>query len=219
MLHATHGVNLLQYPGPVNTVSRLLDAPPTDPATNEILDAALEVLASQGIRKTTIEDVARQAGVDRVTVYRRLGTKNDVVGAVLAREAQRVFEGAAASASRATDIEERVALVFTGLVRDLRGHTLFNKIIAMEPDTALAKVTTGAAGLVQLAVHFATTSLLDDFESSDPEDLAARVEVVARLIHSLFLTPDAVVELRTRAQLMEFARRYVVPIITADRRP
>ena len=43
---------------------------------------------------------------------------------------------------------------------------------------------------------------------------SARIEIVARLIHSLFLTPDAVVDLSTRPQLMAFARKYVVPIVT-----
>jgi AcrR family transcriptional regulator len=200
-------------------VTALPDAPGIDPATAEILDAALEILATLGIRKTTIEDIARQAGVDRVTVYRRLGTKNDVVGAVLAREAQRVFERVAASADKAANVEERVALVFAGLVRDLRGHALFNKILIMEPDTTVAKVTTGAADLLRLAVHFAVANLFPDVEPNDPKDLTARVEIVARLIHSLFLTPDAVVALRTRAQLLAFARVYVVPIITGGTHP
>jgi AcrR family transcriptional regulator len=186
----------------------------SDPATAELLDAALELFATLGIKKTTIEDIARQAGVDRVTVYRRLGAKGDVVDTVLAREAQRVFERVAASAGKTADVEERVAVIFTGLVRDLRGHALFNKLMAIEPDTAFPKVSSGAADLLRLAVHFATTILLPDLKPDDPEDLTARVEIVARLVQSLFLTPDAVVPLNSRAQLMAFARTYVVPIVT-----
>jgi AcrR family transcriptional regulator len=190
------------------------EAPRTDPANTELLDAALHLFTTMGIRKTTIEDIARQVGVDRVTVHRRLGTKNDVVSAVLEREAQRVFERAAASAGKTADVEERVALVFTDLVRDLRGHALFNKLMSMEPGTTFPKVSKDAADLLRLAVHFATTILLPDVEPDDLADLTARVEIVARLVHSLFLTPDAVVELKTRAQLMSFARKYVVPIVT-----
>lgn len=186
----------------------------TDPATTALLDVALQLLTTMGIRKTTIEDIARHAGVDRVTVHRRLGSKSDVVSAVLEREAQRVFERAAASAGGAADVEERVALVFTGLVRDLRGNALFNKLMALEPDSTLAKVSTDASGLLRLAVQFATTTLLEDIDTDDQEDLETRVEIVARLVHSLFLTPDAVVKLKTRAQSMAFARKYVVPIVT-----
>jgi len=198
----------------MTALSSLLDLPASDPATREILDAALEVMATLGLRKATIEDIARQAGVDRVTVYRRLGTKNDVFNAVLVREAQRVFERAAESAGKTADADERIALVFTGLVRDLRGHALFNKLLEMDPASAVPKVTIGAPALLRLAIHFATSELLHDLENRDPEDLTARVEIVARLVQSLFLTPEGVVELRTRSQLMEFARTYVVPIIT-----
>lgn len=190
------------------------EMPTADAPTTEILDAALEVFANLGIRKATIEDIARHAAVDRVTVYRRLGSKNDVVSAVLAREAQRVFERASSSASKATDIEERIAIIFADLVRDLRGHALFNKLMTMEPQTTFPKVTADAADLLRLAVHFATTVLLEDLDPDDPDHLTARVEIVVRLVHSLFLTPDAVVELKTRAQLIAFARKHVVPIVT-----
>ncbi|KAA1416946.1 TetR/AcrR family transcriptional regulator [Nocardioides humilatus] len=195
-------------------LSDLIEAPAADPATTEILDAALAIFTTLGIRKTNIEDIARQAGVDRVTVYRRLGTKNDIVNAVLAREAQRVFERAAASAGKSGDVDERVALIFTGLVGDLRGNALFNKLMSIEPDTTFPKVSRGAGDLLRLAVDFATTILLPDVESDDPDALTARIEIVARLVHSLFLTPDAAVELKTRQQLLRFARKYVVPIVT-----
>lgn len=203
-----------QYAGHMTASSAAIEVQKVDPATAQILDAALETFANLGIRKTTIEDIARAAQVDRVTVYRRLGTKSDLISAVLAREAQRVFDGAAATADKAHDIEERVALVFTALVRDLRGHALFNKMMSLEPDSTFPKVTSGAASLLQMAVHYATSTLLEDLEPQDPDDLSARVEIVARLIHSLFLTPDAVVDLSTRPQLMAFARKYVVPIVT-----
>ncbi|WP_040697921.1 helix-turn-helix domain-containing protein, partial [Nocardia vinacea] len=56
-----------------------------DPETR-ILDAALVQFSKVGVKKTTIEDVARQAGVDRVTVYRRVGSRDDLVQAVISRE-------------------------------------------------------------------------------------------------------------------------------------
>lgn len=204
----------MRYPDDMTSPTMPIQAEKIDPATTALLDVALQLITTMGIRKTTVEDIARHAGVDRVTVHRRLGSKSDVVSAVLEREAQRVFERAAASADGATDIGERVAAVFSGLVRDLRGNALFNKLMAFEADTTLAKVSTDATDLLRLAVHFATTTLLDDIDTDDQEDLETRVEIVARLVHSLFLTPDAVVKLKTRAQLMTFARRYVVPIVT-----
>ena len=43
----------------------------TDPTTDAILDAARASVAQFGIRRTTLSDVARLAGVSRMTVYRR----------------------------------------------------------------------------------------------------------------------------------------------------
>lgn len=208
-------VNLLQYDPCMTTSSWTLEAPATDPASVHILDAALDVLQTLGIRKTTIEDIARKASVDRVTVYRRVGTKNDVVKAVLAREATRVFERAAGAAAKAQTLDERVAIVFTELVLDLRGSALFKRLMTVDPETTFPQVSSEAGGLLRLAVQFAITVLLDDQEAVNLLDLEARVEIVVRLVHSMFLAPDAAVDLTTRAQLMGFARNHVAPMVAA----
>ena len=44
-----------------------------DETTARILDAACEEIALVGIKRTSMEDVARRAGVSRVTVYRHAG--------------------------------------------------------------------------------------------------------------------------------------------------
>ena len=49
-----------------------------------ILDAAVRCFDRQGVRTTTIDDIAAQAGVSRITVYRQAGTREQVVlGALL----------------------------------------------------------------------------------------------------------------------------------------
>ena len=64
------------------------DASTAGDLERRILDAALIQFERVGVKKTTIEDVARQAEVDRVTVYRRIGSREDLVRAVVAREIQ-----------------------------------------------------------------------------------------------------------------------------------
>jgi AcrR family transcriptional regulator len=55
-----------------------------------ILDAAESCLQRFGPAKTTVEDVARAAGVSRATLYRQFGTRDALLLAVAAREADRV---------------------------------------------------------------------------------------------------------------------------------
>ena len=53
---------------------------PRDPATDQaILDAARSVLARKGFTGTSMEGIARQAGVGKDTLYRRYKSKEELV--------------------------------------------------------------------------------------------------------------------------------------------
>ncbi|BDH59494.1 TetR family transcriptional regulator [Tsukamurella sp. PLM1] len=57
---------------------------PRDPAIDEaILDATVKALAAHGVAGTSMERVASDAGVSKVTVYARYRTKNRLIGAAL----------------------------------------------------------------------------------------------------------------------------------------
>ncbi|WP_434452152.1 TetR/AcrR family transcriptional regulator [Lentzea sp. E54] len=57
---------------------------PRDPeADNAILTAAFELFLERGLDGTSIEQVARRAGVTRATVYRRFATKEDLLFSVI----------------------------------------------------------------------------------------------------------------------------------------
>ena len=187
-----------------------------DPAVTRILDAALELFEDVGIRKSTIEDVARRAGVDRVTVYRRVGSKTDVAQAVIAREAQRLFERVTASTAAEEALEDRVVAAFTGLALGVREHVLFNRLLRLEPDQTLPRVTTQASGMLAAGIQWATDVLIaPDADGPARDALTARVEIIARFVHSTMLTRHGVVDLDTETELAGFARTYIVPIVAA----
>ena len=58
-------------------------------ARRAILDAALACIARVGLAKTTLDDVAREAGCARATVYRCFPGKQQLLGALVDREARR----------------------------------------------------------------------------------------------------------------------------------
>jgi len=192
-----------------------LPAEEDDPAVTRILDAALELFEDVGIRKSTIEDVARRAGIDRVTVYRRVGSKNEVTQAVLAREAQRIFERVAAGVESVDSPEDRVVAAFTGLVQGLRDHAVYTRLIKLEPTETLTKMTTEASGVLSMAILWAVDRLITPAPDAEARpDATARVEVVARVIHSMVMTRHGVLTLDTEEQLADFARTYIAPIVT-----
>ncbi len=57
-----------------------------DPKRDAILTAAIEVFARYGLRKTTMGDIIREAGVSRATVYKHFADKDDIFDAVVRRE-------------------------------------------------------------------------------------------------------------------------------------
>lgn len=65
-----------------------------DPSLDPLLDAAALVVRRHGWSRTTLQDVAREAGVDRTTIYRNLGPKDSVFRLVVAREVHHLIERA-----------------------------------------------------------------------------------------------------------------------------
>ena len=54
------------------------------------LDAAASCYTRFGLAKTTVEDVAQAAGVSRATLYRHFKNRDELLVAVIAREAGRL---------------------------------------------------------------------------------------------------------------------------------
>ena len=57
-----------------------------------ILDAALDCYVRQGIGATTLEDVARAAGVGRSTLYRYVDNRDDLLLKVVQRDSSLTHE-------------------------------------------------------------------------------------------------------------------------------
>ncbi|MFI6871540.1 TetR/AcrR family transcriptional regulator [Nocardia sp. NPDC050406] len=187
-----------------------------DSIESRILDAALVQFERLGVKKTTIEDVARQAGVDRVTVYRRVGSRDDLVQAVVSREVGVVLTELSRIVERHSEIGDLVADIFTTVLTMWREHPLARRLLALEPERVITKLTTEGAAVFAMTVA-ATASTLERATERGllPEipDLHTRAEVACRVVHSLILAPDGGVRLDTEAELAAFAKTYLLPII------
>lgn len=93
-----------------------------------VLDAARDCVLAYGVRRTTLTDVARRAGVSRMTIYRRWPDVRSLVGDLMTREWVRVAEG--------VDLTDPVRAVVEG-VRALRAHPLWRKIVEVDPELLL----------------------------------------------------------------------------------
>ncbi|BAW08780.1 TetR family transcriptional regulator [Nocardia seriolae] len=203
---------------PVTTASKppLNRTDAADDIETRILDAALVQFQKVGVKKSTIEDVAKQAGVDRVTVYRRVGSRDDLVQAVVSREVAALLADLASMPDRHDDLDGLVADIFATVITRWRAHPLVERLLAVEPDRILVKLTVEGATVFAMSVA-ATVAILERaarkglFEA--PADLAARTEIGCRIVHSLILVQGGAAGLETADELGEFARKYLVPIL------
>jgi AcrR family transcriptional regulator len=79
----------------------------------QILDAALRCYASEGVIKTTVEHVAREAKVSRTTVYRYFKNRDEVLSAVVLRESMQILQ---AMQEKLAHIEDLVEFLVEGMV-------------------------------------------------------------------------------------------------------
>src|SRR5215468_8592317 len=84
----------------------------SDDVAERLLDAAHDQFCRMGIRRSTMEDVARRAGVSRITAYRRFATKDALVEQVVRREFRRYFDQFLIDIRQAGTAAERVELAF-----------------------------------------------------------------------------------------------------------
>jgi AcrR family transcriptional regulator len=96
-----------------------------DTTSHRIVTAALQLFAQQGVKKTDLDEVAHQAGVTRVTVYRYFGDKQGLVRAACLRIAD-AFRRAAdcGSAGSVQDMDERLGRLAADLRALPRGNLL-----------------------------------------------------------------------------------------------
>jgi AcrR family transcriptional regulator len=66
----------------------------TAEARQQILAAAESVIARYGVSKTTMDDIGKQAGVSRPTVYRYFGDRDNLLAALIERRSRMLFDRA-----------------------------------------------------------------------------------------------------------------------------
>src|SRR3954466_12619436 len=127
---------------------------PQDATTERILAAALSRFETFGIRRTTMEDVARAARVSRVTIYRRFPQKERLVEAVILGEAQRFFAELEGAGAGLDTPEDRIVEGFTHTLAAAREQRLLNRLLRTEPEMLLPHLTVDGSLVLSAGTEF-----------------------------------------------------------------
>lgn len=186
-----------------------------------ILEAALEQLALTGVRRTSTDDIARRAGVNRATLYRRFGNREQLLGAVYLHEAGRLIGElerrveAPPVKGESFDGAANVTAYFRTAVRLVRDDTLLTRMLEVDREDTLAALTVEAGPALRMCIDVLVERIeaLHRWQGRTGEHVADIAATLARIAQSLVLTPDAPPALRTDADFDRFARAVTVPLV------
>src|SRR5438270_1841768 len=126
------------------------------PAARDVPDAVLAATRASvlavGVRRTTLTDVARRAGVSRMTLYRLVPDVTTLILEVMSREFAQLLTEAEQSARRRRSARARVAATTVAVVRRLPSEPLFRRVLDVGPELLLPYLTDRLGTTQRLAV-------------------------------------------------------------------
>lgn len=122
------------------------------PTANRLLDAAYTCVMDVGLRRTTVADVARRAGMSRMTVYRQHGDLDALVNALLRRELVAVLDRAHHDVRELPTARQRLVEASVLTVERIGRHPLYRRVLDLDPELLLPLVV-DRFGSTQLAAR------------------------------------------------------------------
>jgi TetR/AcrR family transcriptional regulator, repressor for uid operon len=180
--------------------------------TARVVDGALRAIARFGLTKLTVDDVAREAGISRATLYRYFPGRGAVLAAVVQSETERLQRGLDDALGDVTSLPEALAAVAGFGARAFVGHEALQHLLATEPGTVLPQLCfTGADTLLCVAADRVAPHLC---RFMGPLEARRTGELLARIVLSYALAPPPG---PTEAAVLSVVREFVIP--AAEERP
>ncbi|MFJ4871498.1 TetR/AcrR family transcriptional regulator [Streptomyces sp. NPDC088757] len=146
--------------------------------TDLLLDAARDCVLAVGVRRTTLTDVARRAGVSRMTLYRRWPDVRSLVGDLMTREWIAAAAGAMPAGADGRPVRTRLVDGLVAAATALRSHPLFHKILDVDPELLLPYVLDRRGASQEAFLELLVTAIGAGHEDGSvrraPVDLQAR---------------------------------------------
>jgi AcrR family transcriptional regulator len=187
------------------------------PPSLRVLGATITCLGRWGLGKTTLDDIAREAGVSRATVYRLFpGGKETVVREAIAHELRTFEQHLAAELDGLTDLEDVLVTTLVFATDAVREHEALQFLLAHEPDQVLPHLAFARFDQVLAAVAVIGSPWLEPHLGA--EGAARAAEWVARIVISYALGPSAHFDLGEPHEARRFTRTFLLPGLNGTNR-
>ena len=186
--------------------------PDSRPVAQEarVIEAALRCIGRWGTAKTTIDDIAREAGCSRATIYRLFaGGKDAVLSAVATAEVARFFAGVAERIEPAETMEDVLVAGISEAGRRIQDHAALQFLLANEPETIVPRLAFREAELLLArASAFGAPYLCRWLQLADALRAA---EWAARIVLSFGSCPTSEVNLADEASVRRLVTTFILP--------
>jgi AcrR family transcriptional regulator len=181
-----------------------------------IVEAMLDCIARWGVAKTTVDDIARAAGISRATLYRALpGGKEVAFEALLRHEAARFFAAVTDRLDDAASLEDLLVVGIVEAARFIDDHEALGFVLRHEPERILPALAFHRLDrALGIATGFTAPHLARFLPDRDPDALARGAEWVVRLLLSYAVDPSPDVRLTDPTSVRRFVRTFVAPVLS-----
>lgn len=158
---------------------------------DRILDAAVEVAAIRGLRRLSVAEVAKRAGISRPTLYKHFESKDALVAAAVQRAAVEMVTAVHDVVAAIDDPREALEAGVLLALRLVRDHPLLDRVVRTEPETLIPLLTTDDR-LVMTAVRAPVEQMIaTKLPMLDTVAVRRVADMLARLLISYALrAPD-----------------------------
>lgn len=196
------------------TVAAPLNRTQTSRNDDTLLDSACELFMQIGLRRCSMEDIARHAGISRATLYRQFRDRQALVQAVILRECRHAISAIEQQVRHLPAEQQGKEGLFLTFHR-AAGHPLLARLLKLDAESVLPLLTLDshtplswgqqfATGLVR---HFQSRGLFAGHEAADV------AELLFRLMHSWVLTPAGHVDARDANSLRRYVDDFLWPLL------
>lgn len=185
---------------------------PTGSVRDGYLDAARACILDVGWRRTTLTEVARRAGVSRMTIYRSWADMPTLLGDLMTREWTAVVARTVAERDAAADPRTQIVEQVVSTVRALRENELFVRIVELDPELVLPYLLSRRGRSQDHVLEVLTAAVRDAQDAGavrdgDPVAIARGLVLAA---HGYVLSAHTMVDARVGEEALDDELRHLL---------
>ena len=183
---------------------------PSQTAEVRVTGAALRCIARWGLAKTTLDDIAREAGCSRATVYRLFpGGKSSLIALVGQHEVARLLLAVIDAIDESPDLEQLLVSAIGAAAGFLDENEALDMLAAHEPELLLPFLAFDRLDPLLAAASGFLGPIVSRFV--DPSAAGELVEWAARLVISYTFIPSESFDLTEPADVTRLVRTHLLP--------